>query len=531
MSAPTIDRRLPSGAVPTPLEELELTDDERAQLVDPDSVVRPVSYDYTPHPRQEVAHGSFADELLYGGAAGGGKSRYARAEAVASCLEVNGLAAIIFRRSFPDLARAGGVIPKLLEETPRELGTYNATDHVWRFHNGSTLELAHLGRDADVTKYQGAEYQLIVWEEATHFTFYMFDYLKSRLRASGRVADQLRQLGRRPRVILTANPGGVGHAWVKSRYIDPAPAGKLWRPAPTDEEPSPGTRLFIPAKVSDNPSVDDGYVRRLDNLEDDLRRALRDGDWDVYQGQRFRAFRRDVHVIEPEDLPLELGGVTRGVGVDYGLDAPYAALWGAKLADGLIVVYREDYGAGYTPAQQADRILELERPGERRDGRRVPVALDPSTWARNPHHLEPKAAGTTRVTNRGDDDAPPVGSIAGAYRERFGRQLVKARNDRLAGVALIADKLRVRADGLPRLLIYSTCTNLIRTLPALPRDPKRPEDVDTKAEDHAYDALRYLVMLLEGTPVGTGREAVRAPEDRARGSVRAVTSGIARGGF
>jgi hypothetical protein len=515
-------------------DDVELTDEELAQLVDPDTVVRPVDYVYEAHPKQAIAHGSFADELLYGGAAGGGKSRFARAEAVAECLEVPGLAGIIFRRTFPDLARAGGVIPKLLEEVPRELGSYNAGDHRWTFHNGSTLELAHLGRDADVTKYQGAEYQLIVWEEATHFTAYQYDYLKSRLRASGRVAEELARLGRRPRVILTANPGGVGHAWVKARFIDPVPAGRKWRPAPTDDEPSPGTRLFIPAKVADNPSVDEGYVRRLDNLEDDLRRALRDGDWNVYQGQRFRAWRTAVHVIEPEELPLGLGGITRAVGVDYGLDAPFAALWGAKLADGLVVVYRELYKAGLTAGEQADAIAAAERPGERSAARRVPVALDPSTWARNPHvRSDPKPAGSTRVGKAGDGaEAPPTGSIADAYRQRFGADLVKAYNGRLDGVALVADKLRVRADGLPRLLVYSTCRNLIRTLPSLPRDQRRPEDVDTSAEDHAYDALRYLLAELERAPAG-GSSTARATYDGSRRASAGdtVTAGLTRQGF
>ena len=126
-----------------------------------------------------------------------------------------------------------------------------------------------------------------------------------------------------------------------------------------------------------------------------------------------------------------------------------------------------------------------------------------------------------------DPQAPPPGSIAAAYRERFGSAVQKADNDRLAGVSLIADKLRVRRDGLPRLLIYSTCRNLIRTLPALPRDPRHPEDVDTKSEDHAYDALRYLAMRLAGrrTPSGAASPLPDPP------NVETVTGRIARAGF
>ena len=492
-----------------------------------------VVIDYVPTARQAAAHTTYADETLYGGAAGGGKSRFARAEALAFALEVPGSATLILRRTFPDLARPGAMIPKWLEETPTALGSFNVQASRWTGRNGSTVDFGYLASDADVTNYQGAEYQLILVDEVTQQTEFRYRYLLSRLRASGPVKARLEALGYRPRVILTANPGGVGHAWVKARFIDPAPAGQVWRPRPTKDDPRPGTRTFIPAKVTDNPHVDDEYELRLDNLDEDTRRALKFGDWDVYAGQRFRDFRRDVHVIEPEDLPLSLGGIVRAVGVDYGLDAPYAALWGARLADGLIVVYREDYRPGLTPEEQATAIRTLEAPGERLPQRPIPVALDPSTWARNPHvKPDPVGPGNLRVGDDGKDDPPP-GSIAAAYRDQLGTAVVKAHNDRLAGVALIASKLRVRADGLPRLLIYSTCRNLIRTLPALPRDQRRPEDVDTKAEDHAYDALRYLVNELERhNPDRAGEEAAPLTGSASshvtpgRGRLDTVTGGL-----
>jgi hypothetical protein len=489
-----------------------------------------VRVDYVPTPRQALAHATLVDELLYGGAAGGGKSRFARMEALAFACQVPGSATLILRKSFPDLNRAGGMIPMLRLEVPRELGRYHTSDRIWTLRNGSTIELGYLGTDADVANYQGAEYQLIILDEGTQQTEFRYRYLLSRLRASGELAARMEAAGLYPRAIVTANPGGVGHAWVKARWIDPAPPEQAWKPAPSLEDPEPGVRCFIPAKVTDNTHIDDGYIRKLNALPEDERRALRDGDWDVYAGQRFRGFRRDIHVIEPEDLPLGLGGITRAVGVDYGLDAPYAALWGARLADGLIVVYREDYAPGYTPDEQAERILSLEAPGERDIMRPVPVALDPSCWARNPHvSTSTKGPAILTVGDPGDDDPPP-GSIADAYRRRLGRAVVKAHNDRLAGVALIADKLRVRPDGLPRLLIYSTCRNLIRTLPALPRDPRRPEDVDTKAEDHAYDALRYLVNELERhNPPPPGTPAERASDDKRHRPARTITGRL--GGF
>lgn len=461
-----------------------------------------------PNRRQLIAHGLWADELLYGGAAGGGKSDYLLAELVISCLENPGLNAVVFRRTFKDLSRPSGLIYRLLERLPRRIARYNATSHTWKFRNGSLLELGALEHDADVLKYQGAEYGLIAFDELTQFTEYQYRYMSSRLRVSG----DLLEAGYRPRMIAASNPGGPGHGWVKDRFVDPAPPEVVWQPEPTEDEPAPGTRVFVPATVEDNAEhVDKGYLERLRGLPLDDRRALYEGDWDVYQGQRFRAFRRHIHVIDPEQYPIPIGaGVTRGIGVDYGLDAPFAALWGAVGADGLIVIYRELYEPGLTPTEQAERILAAELPGERGPGRPMPTWADPSMFNRSPTSPPP----TSRT-------AAPIGSVAELYN-RAGVPVLRANNDRLAGVAKVADKLRVRADDLPRILIYSTCRNLIRTLPSLQRDPLRPEDVDTNGEDHAYDALRYLLFGLERAPAPASdpRSRPRSPSSSVSGKVR-----------
>lgn len=467
-------------------------------------------YAYTPHPAQARAHEIAADEVLFGGAAGGGKSRWARAMCVLYCLRFPGIKVILFRRTFPDLRRS--VEEPMLSELPRGLATYNRAEHTFTFRNGSRLELGHLQRETDVEKYQGAEYAMVAFEEVTHFTESQYLYMKSRLRVSGGVRAMLEAAGLRPRIIATGNPGGIGHLWVKGRFVDPAPAGRVFRVRPSPRDLNPGTRVFIPSRATDNPSLNPEYLQELDQLPPDLRAALRDGDWDRLSGTRFERWDRSAHVISPDLLPLTPGQGVRAVGVDYGSSAPFAALWGAKLSDNLVVVYRELYLKGLTPSQQAQAIADAEAEDERIPGARpLPIALDPSTWAR--------AADKPLAPIRAD--LPPEGSIARAYHDRFPGQVVKAWNERVAGWALVDEHLRVRPDGLPRLLIYDTCVNLIRTLPALPRDKRRPEDVDCfvagtliRTPDGAVPVEQLRVGDLVETPTGPRRVLKAQPEAR-----------------
>jgi hypothetical protein len=468
-------------------------------------------YPYRPSPVQARAHAlDDVDELLYGGAAGGGKTDYALAEAVRVALSAPGVAVLILRRTFPDLYRPNGIIFRLRQRLPARLAKWNGESHTFTFPNGSVIEVGHCARDADVLKYQGSEYALVIFDELTQFSLYQYLYLRSRLRVAGRLVGKIR-----PRSIGTTNPGGPGHGWVRGRFIDPAPPLKVWTPPATEDEPRPRSRVFVPAKLADNPHVDPGYEDTLRGLGDPaLVRALLTGDWDVFAGQRFAGWRRDIHEVEPEALPIP-AGVPRGIGVDYGFDAPFVALWGARLADDLVVVYRELVAVGLTPSEQAEAILRAEMPGERATYR-APVHIDPSTYARNPS--QPKAIASS-------PHLPPPGSIAAAYALK-GLPVRRANNDRLLGVATVADKLRVRGDGRPRLLVYSSCRYLISSLPSLPRDPKNPEDVDTKADDHAYDALRYLLLGAGSTPA-----APPSHDERRRELPVAETHALRTSGF
>ncbi|GAA4915893.1 phage terminase large subunit [Nesterenkonia rhizosphaerae] len=444
-----------------------------------------VKFKYRPHPKQLQAHRAQVDELLYGGAAGGGKSMFARAEAILLCLRVPGVRVLILRKTFKQMESS--VLPKLLEEIPEELAKFHASRYEFTFKNGSVIQLGYLDKDGDLENYQGPEYQLVIFEEASQFPENHYSYLESRLRASGEVAERMEALGLFPRRILTANPTGIGLMWLKRRFVDPYPPEKVWRPKPSEEDPEPGTRVYIPARATDNPSLNKDYLKTLNRLPEDLRRALRDGDWSVLDGVRFSSWRENKHVLKPELFPISLLSGRKVIAVDYGHEAPFAAVWLCKLGNGLIIQYREAYAKGLTPVQQAELIRDLSKDEEEASGEPIEVVADPAMWSR-------QDAGAHKTK----DGSPPVGSQAHAYQTVLNRRPIKANNSRIPGWALLDEKLRIREDGEPRFLVYNTCRDTIRTLPTLPRSKTNPEDLDTSAEDHLADAIRYGVMHLEG---------------------------------
>jgi hypothetical protein len=453
-----------------------------------------------PNSRQALAHSIECDELLYGGARGGGKTDYAIAEALCLLYEFPGMKGVIFRRSYPELMQAGGVVERLMIRLPQSEAKFIAGPPPrWEFANGSKLWAAHLTSQSDVARFLGGEYQLFVYEQAEQVDELTYRLLMPSLRVSGDLARRMREAGYRPKTILTANPGtGPYTEWLRERFVDAFPGGEVvFKPRPTEDEPSPGTRCFIPAFLDDNPALavgDPTYRRRLESLPPDQRAAQLYGDWYSHAAMRFRQFSHGVHVVEPSQMEISIGGTRRGLGIDYGSTAPFVGLWGAIQrinGEDAFVVYREVDATGLTPRQQAELLLDSEAPGERANGRPLPTALDPSCWTPPPDKPLPRT-GKQPVLQ-----GPPAGSIADSYW-RAGLKVKKADNRRIDGAVLIDELLTIREDGRPRLYIYSTCPNLIKTLPKLQRDPKRPEDVVGKDIDHWYDALRYLLMMLSG---------------------------------
>jgi len=409
-------------------------------------------------------------DVLYGGAAGGGKSyamlvdplRYAHRKAHR---------ALILRRSMPELRE---MIDKSRELYPQAFpgAKFREVEKLWNFPSGAKVEFGFLERDADVYRYQGQAYSWIGFDEITHLpTEFSWNYLASRLRTTDpEIETYLR---------CTANPGGVGSHWVKKRYIEPNESNKSFVGA------DGLTRKFIPAKLADNPylSEDGVYEQMLKSLPPTQRQQLLEGNWDVAEGAAFTEFDPKVHVITPFALPLHWERVK---GIDYGYASESCCLWGIMdINDNTLIIYRELYKKGLTGAELASIITDMET----EDPFSVNGVLDTAAWANT---------GTT-------------GPTVGESLVRAGHKLRRADKNRIQGKIQIHEYLKVRDNGRPKLQIFNTCPNLIRELQSIPLSKTNPEDVDTNASDHAYDALRYMIM---------SRPRMESPLERIRGLKR-----------
>jgi len=392
-------------------------------------------------------------DVLYGGAAGGGKS-YAMLIDPLRFAHRPAHRALIIRRSMPELRE---LIDKSRELYPKAFpgSKYKEVEKLWIFPSGAKMEFGFLERDADVYRYQGQAYSFIGFDEITHLpTEFAWNYLASRLRTTDSEIETYMR--------CTANPGGAGANWVKKRYIDPSPPNESFRG--TDGL----TRKFIPARLQDNPYLakDGRYEQMLNALPPTQRQQLLDGNWDVAEGAAFTEFNPFDHVITPFEIPVHW---ERSKGIDYGYASESACVWGAvDPSDGTLIIYRELYRKGLLGTELAGMLTEMEM----EDPFSVQGVLDTACWSRT---------GTT-------------GPTVGETLQRAGHKLRRADKNRIQGKIQIHEYLKLTQSGRPKIQIFNTCPNLIRELQSIPLDKAKPEDVDTHASDHAYDALRYLIM-------------------------------------
>lgn len=438
---------------------------------------------WTPQPKQAEFMARPEKEALYGGAAGGGKSDCAIAEALRQ-VHIPHYRGLILRKTFPQLAdiidrsRAlyKGAYPK---------AKYNESQHVWTFPSGSKIFFGSLQHTKDRYNYQGKQYDFIDFDELTQFSWDEYSYLFSRNRPSGP--------GTRCYIRAQANPGGIGHAWVKDRFVTAAEPGqtiwtKMGYTAPDGKKVSSWhSRIFIPSTVFDNKKLmenDPEYVMQLASLPEAEKRALLYGDWDSFSGQVFMEWRNNIdhyddrvhtHVITPFEIP-KTWRVWRSF--DWGFAKPFSVGWYAIDHENRMYRIRElygctgtpDVGVKWEPAEVARKIKQIEAEDVNLKDRQIYGVCDPAIYQENGGESIADIMERERVFwNKGD-------------------------HSRIPGKMQIHNRLAFDDDGKPMLYVFSTCKHCIRTLPSLVYSETDVEDVDTKQEDHIYDELRYICM-------------------------------------
>lgn len=455
-----------------------------------------LSWPPVPHPGPQTEFFSRNEfEVFYGGAVSGGKS-WALVVCALEHIDKADYRALVLRRNFPQLHHIEDLCWSMY---PQCGGQYRAAERCWLFPSGARIQLGHMQHEKDRYNYQGKEYHKICVDEAPQFSELQYLYMFSRVRSVNP--------GIKPQLLSTGNPGGVGHKFIKARFIDSIP------PKTTFVDPVTGlTRYFIPATVYDNPSVldsDPDYISRLEALPELERQQYLYGNWEIFEGMAFPELSKEVHSCDPFPIPPEWN---RFMTFDWGYAKPFAALWFAVDYDDNLYLYRELYGAKkgtldtglkMTAEAIARQIFRIEREEDDRVRTRL---MDPSAFGTLPNYRKNESIhGTIDIDFQ----------AAGIFFQ-------KADNDRIQGKQQIHKRLECDEDGNPHVRIFSNLDCFWAIMPELALDENDVEDVDSRNQpDHLYDAFRYgcsfrpmrpkrAYVQMKGTFLDERRRLVRA---------------------
>ncbi len=438
---------------------------------------------WTPQEKQAVFQSRGEYEALYGGAAGGGKSDALLTEALRQ-VHIPHYRALILRKTYPQLSELIDR-SRSLYKAAYPKANYNDSKHFWNFPSGAKIYFGAMQHTKDRINYQGKRYDFIAFDELTHFTWEEYSYMFSRNRPSGE--------GTRCYIRATTNPGGIGHSWVKERFITCAPP---LTPVKTNMQitaPDGNVinmerkRIFVPSTVFDNAELlknDPNYLANLSLLPEKEKKALLYGDWDSFAGQVFSEWKNDPshyedrrfsHVIKPFLIPKNWK-IYRGF--DFGYSRPFAVEWIALDHEGRVYVIAELYGCTgtpnegvkYTPREIANAIKQMEREHPNLKGRKIRGIADPAI-----------------------SKAETGESIADMFSKE-GVFFDFGDNERLPGKMQFHYRLSFDGNGIPMMYVFENCVNFIRTIPSLVYDSVNVEDIDSSGEDHIYDCVRYVLM-------------------------------------
>ena len=429
----------------------------------PEQLKNFLSAGYVPQPKQLELHAAARlcdaldgyDQVGFGGARGPGKSHAVFAQvALDDCQRVAGLKALYLRKVAKQAKeQLDDLRQSILRHTPHE---YARGTGVITFPNGSRIQIGHFKDEKDVDNYLGMEYDVIAIEEATTLSLSKYKTLRDSNRTS--------KPGWRPRIYLTTNPGGIGHAWFRERFVTP------WRNG------NETYTRFIPATVDDNVFIDQDYKRKLEENTGWKLRAYRYGDWDISAGQFFTTWRYDHHTCDPFPIPAHW----RKYGaIDYGRNHPQVVRFGAEDGDGNFYIFGGYRQNQWLPPRHAQEIKDVL-----------------AHFGLTTKDLYRFVIGGDAFAKR---DAPET--IADQYKA-LGIKLQLADMSRIAGADTMLDMLGDPDGGIaPRLKIFRPCVSLIECIPMLEHDPNRPEDVlkvdvdeDGNGGDDEYDCARYLLQ-------------------------------------